>query len=265
MTLGVKGASSGGKTLLLIKIWARGFEVSSAIESNSAADAIIDYAPPVQKWTRVEVTQTKFDGKYHFNISIGPEHFSLVNKNAEEFSNVLVYASSPKFQAQPGKIRRLRIESDLEEIILASSLTLALTMTTSCLGLLLLALALALVVMWRKGRIKCLQNKVTRQDNPILTFLAKKRKIPKRYSSNKKCANLCFVRKGALCFCRWWSPTMTICVQFDVSKTSRILKTMQRLLEGLETVWAVGMVPKWKTITLSMEMYPDTDISLLEP
>ena len=30
MTPGVKGASSGGKTLL-IKIWARGFEVSSAL------------------------------------------------------------------------------------------------------------------------------------------------------------------------------------------------------------------------------------------
>ena len=178
MTPGVKGASSGGKTLL-IKIWAEGFEVSSAIESNSAADAIIDYAPPVQKWTRVEVTQIKFDGKYHFNISIGPEHFSLVNKKAEEFSNVPVYASSPKFQAQPGKIRLLRIESDLEETILASSLTLAQTMTTTCLGLLLLALALALVVMWRKGRIKCLQNKVTIHDSPILTFLASKWKIPK--------------------------------------------------------------------------------------
>merc|ERR1712012_177971 len=53
LTPGVKGASSGGKTLL-IKIWAGGFEVSSAIESSPAADAIIDYAPPVQKWTRVE-------------------------------------------------------------------------------------------------------------------------------------------------------------------------------------------------------------------
>ena len=179
MAQGVKGASSGGKTLL-IKIWAEGFEVSSAIESSPAADAIIDYATPVHKWTRVEVTQIKFDGKYHFNISIGPEHFSLVNKNAEEFSNVLVYASSLKFQAQPGMIRRLRIESDLEEIILASSLTLALTMTTSCLGLLLLALALALVVMWRKGWIKCLQNKVTRQDNPIFDILRKKGKIPNK-------------------------------------------------------------------------------------
>ena len=176
MTPGVKGASSGGKTLL-IKIWAEGFEVSSAIESSPAADAIIDYAPPVQKWTRVEVTQTKFDGKYHFNISIGPEHFSLVNKKAEEISNVFVYASSPKFQAQPGKIRRLRIESYLEETILASSMTLASTLTTSCLGLLLLALALALVVMWRKGRIKCLQNKVATQDNPIFDILPKTRKI----------------------------------------------------------------------------------------
>ena len=179
MTPGVKGASSGGKTLL-IKIWSEGFEVSSAIESSPAADAIIDYAPPVQKWTRVEVTQIKFDGKYHFNISIGPKHFSLVNKKAEEFSNVLVYASSPQFQAQPGKIRELRIESDLEETILASSMTLASTLTTSCLGLLLLALALALVVMWRKGRIKCLQNKVTTQDNPIFDILPKTRKIPNK-------------------------------------------------------------------------------------
>ena len=176
MTPGVKGASSGGKTLL-IKIWSEGFEVSSAIESSAAADAIIDYAPPVQKWTRVEVTQTKFDGKYHFNISIGPEHFSLVKKTPEEFSNVPVYASSPKFQAQPGKIRRLRIESYLEETILASSMTLASTLTASCLGLLLLALALALVVMWRKGGIKCLHNKVTTQDNPIFHILRKKRKI----------------------------------------------------------------------------------------
>ena len=179
MTPGVKGASSGGKTLL-IKIWSEGFEVSSAIESSPAADAIIDYAPPVQKWTRVEVTQTKFDGKYHFNISIGPEHFSLVNKKAEEISNVFVYASSPKFRAQPGKIRQLRIQSDLEETILASCMTLASTLTTSCLGLLLLALALALVVMWRKGRIKCLQNKVTTQDNPIFDILPKTRKIPNK-------------------------------------------------------------------------------------
>ena len=146
LTDGSRGGSYGSKTPL-IQIWAEGFEVSSAIDSSPGATPYIKHAPPapVKQWTPIQVVQEKFSEKYHFNISVGDKHLSILNQKAESFSNVQVYASSPWLQSQPGKIRRLRIESDLVE---ENLVTLALGLTTSA-SLLTLAIALLLFKIWR--------------------------------------------------------------------------------------------------------------------
>ena len=44
---------------------------------------------------------------------MGNHKFSIENQRPEGFSNVKVFASTPRFQSQPGKIRHLKIESKL--------------------------------------------------------------------------------------------------------------------------------------------------------
>ena len=76
---------------------------------------------------------------------------STINERAEDFSNIQVYASSPWFRSQPGKMRRLRIESDLVEensVPLVSGLATTLVAAT-CAVLVVLAVALLLFKIWR--------------------------------------------------------------------------------------------------------------------
>ena len=153
LTDGSRGGSYGSKTPL-IQIWAEGFEVSSAIDSSPGATPYIKHAPPapVKQWTPIQVVQGKFSETYHFNISVGDKTLSIINQKAESFSKVQVYASSPWLQSQPGKIRRLRIESDLVE---ENLVTLALGLTTSA-SLLTLSIALLLFKIWQMK--KCLRS-----------------------------------------------------------------------------------------------------------
>ena len=54
---------------------------------------------------------------------------STINERAEDFSNIQVYASSPWFQSQPGKLRRLQIETELVE---ENSVPLVSGLATTC-------------------------------------------------------------------------------------------------------------------------------------
>ena len=164
LTNGSKPGSYGSQTPM-IQIWSGGFEVSSAIDSSPGAKKCIEHVPPAKQWTLVEVHQEKLLEKYRFNISIGEHNFSMINQRAEEFFNVQVFASSHRFRSQPGKIRGLRIESDLK----GESLTmvpLALALTTSTV-LVTLVVALLIFKVWRRKRFGRSQKKETQDKNPL--------------------------------------------------------------------------------------------------
>ena len=113
LTTGGEAGTYGTKTPK-IDIWSGDFKVSSAVEGSTDATTFsLQPSPPVREWTLIEVGQKRFGNAYFFNISIGNRNFSIENQSPEGFSNVHVYASTPRFQSQPGKIRHLKIESDL--------------------------------------------------------------------------------------------------------------------------------------------------------
>ena len=68
--------------------------------------------PPVGEWTPIQISQTCEEGKYLYRIVIGGEEVHAVeNTEPREFQDVAVYASDPWFEAQPGSIRNLTIDS----------------------------------------------------------------------------------------------------------------------------------------------------------
>ena len=62
------------------------------------------------------ISQTLEGGKYIYRITIDGEEVHIVeNSQPEEFQGVKVYASNPWAAAQPGSIRKLVIETRVEE------------------------------------------------------------------------------------------------------------------------------------------------------
>ena len=194
LTDGSKAGSYGSQTPM-IQIWSGGFEVSSAIDSSPGAIMCINHTPPVKQWTLVEVRQEESSEKYRFNISIGEHSFSMINQRAEEFFNVQVFASSQSFRSQPGKIRGLRIESDLEGESL-SMVPLALALTTSTI-LFTLVVALFIFKVWRRKRFGHSQKKKTQDKNPLYGLY---------FFPNGKVADVCVLRKILFILAFYSSP-----------------------------------------------------------
>ena len=66
--------------------------------------------PPIDEWTRVEISQVKHGSKYIFSLVMKGEALWFVENNKpRQFSNVYVYAS--RSVAQAGYIRKLKIEN----------------------------------------------------------------------------------------------------------------------------------------------------------
>ena len=71
--------------------------------------------PPMGVWTNIQVSQTLEDERYMYRIVVGGEEVHAVeNTEPAEFENVKVYASNPWYDAQPGSIRNLVIESAVQ-------------------------------------------------------------------------------------------------------------------------------------------------------
>ena len=85
----------------------------------SAVNGIYNYAQefdqlPVDAWTTITISQTLEGGKYMYRITIGGQELHAVeNTQAVQFHNVKVYGSDPWYDAQPGSIRNLVIETRL--------------------------------------------------------------------------------------------------------------------------------------------------------
>ena len=70
--------------------------------------------PPVGEWTTFEISQAKKGVSYIFSVSIaGIEVWSKTNAKPQEFSDVQVFASSHRYEAQAGSIKGVLIENKL--------------------------------------------------------------------------------------------------------------------------------------------------------
>ena len=92
----------------------RGMIVVASIgnEPNYEAD-FKDDLPPLNKETKIEVSQLRIEGKYIFRIQVDEREVHRVeNKNPREFENASVYVSSPWSPSTIAEIRGLQMETN---------------------------------------------------------------------------------------------------------------------------------------------------------
>ncbi|XP_047143632.1 uncharacterized protein LOC105850951 isoform X1 [Hydra vulgaris] len=71
---------------------------------------------PLISWTKLEVSQLKTNGKFIYSISINETIvYTTVNNDAQNFSNVVVYAADVYYSPQNGSIRYLSISDPVQE------------------------------------------------------------------------------------------------------------------------------------------------------
>ena len=124
-TIGGKGIATGERTPALwiykkngvAKVW-----IKTALNGKPNEGDLSDKKPPpVNKWSKVEVSQVRkrnpvgSQGSYFvFSLVIGGEIFIYEENNSPtKFSNVKVFTSSNWYAAQAGSIRGFRIENKL--------------------------------------------------------------------------------------------------------------------------------------------------------
>ena len=92
----------------------RGMIVVASIgnEPNYEAD-FKDDLPPLNKETKIEVSQLRIEGKYLYRILVDEKELhSVENPNPQEFRNVSVYVSNPWIPSTPGLVYDLRMETN---------------------------------------------------------------------------------------------------------------------------------------------------------
>ena len=91
-----------------------GFHTTSAVNGIKSYHQDFD-RPPVGAWTTIAMSQTLEGGKYVYRITMGGQEVHAVeNRVPAEFQDVKVYASNPWYDAQPGSIRNLVVETRVQ-------------------------------------------------------------------------------------------------------------------------------------------------------
>ena len=89
-----------------------GMVTASAINGNPNYWKSLNIQIPLSQWSTIVLSQEKSDGVVTFRIVVnGTEAWSVVNTQPKEFKSVKVYASDPWYEAQPGYIRALTIQT----------------------------------------------------------------------------------------------------------------------------------------------------------
>jgi len=106
-----KGQNAGERGLLL-SFKGEGIFVRTA---HSTGRLPSHHLPIIDQWTTIVIDQVQKDGKHLFSVSIGDkEVFNAETAKPEKLVDVKVFASDPKFLAQPGSIRNLVIEMGVD-------------------------------------------------------------------------------------------------------------------------------------------------------
>ena len=114
LTTGGKYGKFGDRTPALWIHKSKGVYISTYL--NGKPHAVGKYfptkKPTINEWTKVEMSQAKIGPKYMFSLTIkGETVWHVENTDPRQFSDVLVYTSSPWYVAQAGSIRDFRIEN----------------------------------------------------------------------------------------------------------------------------------------------------------
>ena len=95
-----------------------GMQVVSAINENPdfKYKTNLKLSIPVSQWSTISVSQESLGGVVIFSIVVnGEEAFAIENTQPKEFKSVKVFASAPWYEAQPGLIRALTIQTNSEK------------------------------------------------------------------------------------------------------------------------------------------------------
>ena len=89
-----------------------GMHLVNAMNGNTNYHKNMKLKIPVSQWSTIVLSQEKSNGVVTFRIVVnGAEAWSVVNTQPKEFKYVKVYASDPWYEAQPGYIRALTIQT----------------------------------------------------------------------------------------------------------------------------------------------------------
>ena len=120
MTIGGNRGQVGDRSPAIWLHKTRGVLVSSAIDRKVAYSKTVKPLPAAGEWTKIEVSQVLLGAKHVFSISIGDkEVFTKTNRKPVELTGVKVYSGSPWYTNQKGFIRKLKIENEDPNCVLA--------------------------------------------------------------------------------------------------------------------------------------------------
>ena len=112
MTTGGKGGKVGDRTPALMIHKTKGVYIVTTLNGKPSVGYFSKKKPARNKWSAVEISQIKKGSKYTFSVTLNNKKlWARENNKPEEFEDVKVYASSNWYAAQPGYVRKLRIEN----------------------------------------------------------------------------------------------------------------------------------------------------------
>ena len=120
MTIGGNKGQVGDRSPAIWLHKTKGVIVSSTIDGKVAYSKIVKPLPTTGEWTKIEVSQVLMEAKHVFSISIGEkEVFTKTNSKPVELTDVKIYSGSPWHTNQKGFIRKLKIENENPNCVLA--------------------------------------------------------------------------------------------------------------------------------------------------
>ena len=107
MTIGGKSGNIGDRTPALWIHRTSGVYLTTTLNGRANVGRLFrTIKPPVNEWSRVEISQDKKGSKYMFSFKINGETlWSVENKEPREFSDVKVFAASGWYVAQAGTLK----------------------------------------------------------------------------------------------------------------------------------------------------------------
>ena len=112
MTTGGKSGNVGDRTPALMIHKTKGVYIVTTLNGEPSVEHFSKKKPARNKWSAVDISQIKKGSKYTFSLTLNNKKlWARENNKPEEFEDVKVYASSNWYAAQPGYIRKLRIEN----------------------------------------------------------------------------------------------------------------------------------------------------------
>ena len=111
LTVGGNNAAYGDRTPA-VWIYFSNFFFSSALNGSTSGNFQSNVVMNLLEWTKIKISQLLMKENYVFTIWVADNIiYNVINFQAREFQNVMVYIGDPWYVAQPGYIRNLVIKN----------------------------------------------------------------------------------------------------------------------------------------------------------